>query len=186
MNEAGESAARDGGIFLRPLDPERDGEALHAIFGDEESCRYMTGPAFGTVAETIVALKTWSKGQEETSWAIAGAAEGPALGRIALIPRGRDIFEAACMIVPAARGNNLAARALGVVIDEAFETRGARRIFADVDPDNAASIRVFERLGFRREGLLRANWKTHIGERDSAIFGLLAADPRPWRRPDRR
>lgn len=168
-------------IRLRFLDPVRDGAALHEIFGDEESCTYMTGPAFKTVEETIAQMKEWTTGLEETSWAVCESVEGPTLGRVALIPRGREVWEAACMITPKARGKNLAARALAVVIDEAFETRGARRIFADVDPDNAASIRTFEMLGFEREGLLRGNWSTHIGERDSVIFGLLRSDPRPWR-----
>jgi RimJ/RimL family protein N-acetyltransferase len=168
--------------LLRPLDPDRDGEALHAIFGDEASCRYMTGPAFATVAETIDNLKKWTKGLEDSSWAVVDAPDGPALGRVALIPRGRDIWEAACMIAPAARGRHLAARALAIAIDEAFATRGARRIFADVDPDNIASIRTFEKLGFRHEGVLRANWETHIGVRDSVILGLLRNDPRRWRR----
>lgn len=181
MDRAGGSPQGPGAIGLRPLDPVRDGAALHAIFGDEESCRYMAGPACATVAETIRMLRKWTEGCEETSWAVVDAPGGPALGRVALIPRGRDIWEAACMIAPAARGRGLAARALSLVIDEAFETRGARRIFADVDPDNAASIRVFERLGFAREGLLRANWLTHIGARDSLILGLLKTDPRPWR-----
>jgi RimJ/RimL family protein N-acetyltransferase len=182
----------DCGLLLRPLDPDRDGEALHAIFGDEESCRYMTGPAHRTVAETIEQLNVWTKGLEETSWAIVeaeqlpspGSGRGeypPALGRIALIPRGRDVWEAACMVVPCARGRNLAGRALAAAIDYIFEKNGARRIFADVDPDNVASLRVFERLGFRREGLLRGNWETHIGVRDSVIYGLLRDDPRPRR-----
>jgi RimJ/RimL family protein N-acetyltransferase len=168
-------------FFLRPIDPQRDGPALHAIFGDAESCRYMTGPATEAVEETVAALEAWTRGCEETSWAIAETENGPALGRIALIPRGRDVWEAACMIVPQARGRNLAARALALAIDEAFAARGARRIFADVDPDNAASIRVFERLGFRREGVLRANWKTHIGVRDSLILALVDTDARPAR-----
>ena len=167
--------------FLRPLDPDRDGEALHAIFGDEESCRYMTGPAFKSVEETIAQMKQWTAGHEDLSWAVCESADGPALGRIALIPHERNIFEAACMISPAARGKNLAARALAIVIDEAFDRRGARRVFADVDPDNIPSRRVFEKLGFAREGLLRGNWETHIGVRDSVIFGLLNTDPRPWR-----
>jgi len=170
----------DPPVFLRPLDFDRDGEALHAIFGDEESCTYMTGPAFKTVAETVENLKKWTSGLENLSWAVCESADGPALGRIALIPRGRGIYEAACMISPAARGKNLSARALAIVIDEAFDKRGARRVFADVDPDNVPSLRVFERLGFQREGVLRGNWSTHIGERDSVIFGLLKDDPRPW------
>lgn len=168
-------------IFLRPLDPTRDGAALHAIFGDEASSTYMTGAAFKSVAETIENLKKWTTGVDEVSWAVCESADGPALGRISLFTRGRDVWEAACMIVPAARGKNLAARALVEAIDHVFDIKGARRIFADVDPDNIPSIRVFEKLGFQREGVLRGNWSTHIGERDSVIFGLLARDPRPWR-----
>ncbi len=168
-------------MFLRPLDPDRDGEALHAIFGDEESSVYMAGPAYKTVAETIDNLKNWTKGAEDTSWSVIDRDDGPSLGRISLFTKGRDIWEAACMIVPAARGRNLAAQALAQAIDFVFDVKGARRIFADVDPDNTPSIRTFEKLGFRHEGVLRGNWETHIGVRDSVILGLLRDDPRPWR-----
>ncbi len=167
--------------LLRPLDPDRDGEALHAIFGDEESCVYMTEPAYKSVAETIEKLKKWTKGVEDTSWAVCETADGPALGRISLFTSGRDVWEAACMIVPAAHGRSLAARALEQAIDFVFDVKGARRIFADADPENIPSIRTFEKLGFRHEGVLRGNWLTHIGERDSVILGLLKGDPRPWR-----
>jgi RimJ/RimL family protein N-acetyltransferase len=166
-------------LFLRLLDPARDGPALHAIFGDEASCRYLTGPAFASIDETVAALRTWSMGCEDTSWAVIDCDGGDALGRIALIPRGRDIWEAACMIAPAARGRNLAARALAIAIDQMFEEKGARRIFADIDPDNGACIRTFEALGFRYEGRLRGNWETHIGVRDSVIYALLRDEPRP-------
>lgn len=168
-------------IILRPLDPTRDGEALHAIFGDESSSTYMTGPAYKTAAETIENLKKWTAGVEDTSWAVVDTEDGPALGRVSLFTRGRDVWEAACMIVPSARGRNLAARALAPAIDYVFDTKGARRIFADIDPDNLPSIRTFEKLGFRHEGVLRGNWETHIGVRDSVILGLLRDDPRPWR-----
>jgi RimJ/RimL family protein N-acetyltransferase len=40
-------------------------------------------------------------------------------------------------------------------IDFAFEDLGLHRLEADTHPDNAASLRSLERLGFRREGLLR-------------------------------
>jgi RimJ/RimL family protein N-acetyltransferase len=168
-------------FVLRPLDPDRDGAALHAILGDEESCRYLARPAFTSVAETVAQLKAWAGPDDNTSWAVVESPDGPALGRVSLYTHGRDIWEAACMIVPAARGRHLAARALAEAIDTVFDTKGARRIFADCDPDNIASIRTFEKLGFRREGLLRGTWETHLGVRDSVILGLLRDDPRPWR-----
>lgn len=166
-------------VYLRKLDPARDGPALHAIFGDEASCRFMSEPAFATVEETIAALARWSEGAKATTWAVAETDDGEARGRVALIPRGREVWEAACMIVPAARGRNLACRALAQAIDHVFAMKGARRIFADIDPDNTPSIRTFEKLGFQVEGRLRANWKTHIGVADSIIMGLIDTDPRP-------
>ncbi len=154
---------------------------MHAIFGDEESCRFLTQPAFASVAETIAQLKQWGGPDDDASWVVVDNPDGPALGRVSLYTSGRDIWEAACMIVPAARGRNLAGRALAEAIDFVFDRKGARRIFADCDPDNIASIRTFEKLGFRREGLLRGTWETHLGVRDSVILGLLRDDPRVWR-----
>lgn len=169
-------------FFTRPIDPVADGPALHAIFGDEESCRYMTLPAMPTVEATIAMMTEWSGDGTGLNWVIADSPDGPALGRVAIYPHGRNnVWEAACMISPAARGRNLAARALGRALDHAFDQLAARRIMADVDPDNTASIRTFEKLGFTLEGRLRGEWDTHIGIRDSLIYGLLRDDPKPWR-----
>jgi RimJ/RimL family protein N-acetyltransferase len=166
---------------LRALHPERDGPALHAFWSDEESCRYLPDPAFASVEETIAKLQEWTKGFEDTSWAIAEQDSDVACGRVALFTQGRNVWEAACMVVPGARGCGLAAKALAIAIDDVFERKAARRVFADIDPDNVRSIRTFERLGFAYEGCLRGEWETHIGIRDSMIYGLLHDDPRPWK-----
>ncbi|MCA9572964.1 MAG: GNAT family N-acetyltransferase, partial [Myxococcales bacterium] len=65
-------------------------------------------------------------------------------------------------------------------LDDVFDRRGAVRVEADIDPENVASIRVFERLGFTSEAHLRGTWQTHIGLRDSLIFALLRDAARPW------
>lgn len=169
-------------FIVRPIDPEADGPALHAIFGDEESCRYLTRPASQSIAETIAMMREWMGQGDDINWVIADTPDGPALGRVSIYPRGKNnVWDAACMIAPAARGRNLAARALALALEEAFGTLGARRITADIDPDNHASIRVFEKLGFTLEARLRGEWEMHIGVRDSLIYGLLRDDERPWR-----
>lgn len=168
-------------FILRPIDPVADGPALHAIYGDEESCRYLTRPAASSVADTIAMMQGWMT-RDDINWVLADSPDGPALGRVSLYATSKErVWEAACMISPAARGRNLAARALAIAIDHVFDTLGIRRIMADVDPDNIPSVRVFEKLGFGYEGRLRGEWETHIGIRDSLIFGLLREDPRPWR-----
>jgi ribosomal-protein-alanine N-acetyltransferase len=65
--------------------------------------------------------------------------------------------------------------AVEILIEKLFG-EGQRRVFADVDPDNRASIKLLEMLGFQLEGRLRAEWETHIGIRDSLIYGLLAEE----------
>ena len=143
-------------FFTRRIDPVRDGPALHAIFGDEESCRYMTRPAMPNVEATIAMMTEWAGDEHDINWVIAETPDGPALGRVSIYSHGKNnVWEAACMIAPAARGKNLAARALARALDEAFTRLNARRIMADIDPDNDASIRVFEKLGFTLEGRLR-------------------------------
>lgn len=44
---------------------------------------------------------------------------------------------------------------------------------SDAPPLNSASLSLFLRAGFQREGLLRGNWKTHLGVRDSDILSKL-------------
>lgn len=162
--------------MLRPTDPDRDGPALHAIFGDEASCRYLPRPAFTTVAETIRQLRAWVGPENPHDYVVVEAPDGPAVGRVALIPRGEGVFEAAVMVCPQATGRGLATAALSELVAVGFR-EGARRIFADIDPDNAACLRTFEKVGFQREGRLRATWVTHIGVRDSVIMSRLATDP---------
>lgn len=167
--------------MLRLLDPDRDGPLLHAVFGDPACCRYMLDDATSSVEETVRLLIDWTKGTEDTSWAIVESDDGPALGRVTLIPRGPEVWEAGITLSPAAQGRGLAHGAMADALDHIFDDRGARRVFADIDPDNTPSIQLFERLGFQHEGRLRAAWKTHLGVRDSIMMGLIDADPRLWR-----
>ncbi|MEQ1832836.1 MAG: GNAT family protein, partial [Candidatus Eisenbacteria bacterium] len=68
--------------------------------------------------------------------------------------------------------------ALTAVVGDAFGPLGLRRLEADIDPRNMASVRALERLGFAREGLLRERWVVADEISDSVLMGLLA---REWR-----
>ena len=99
---------------LRPLDLARDALALHAIFGDEKSCRYLPEPAFESVEDTLAKLAEWTQGYEDTSWAIIDEPDGPALGRVAIYqPRDdKTGWEIAIMVVPGAQRRGLASGAV--------------------------------------------------------------------------
>ncbi len=56
--------------------------------------------------------------------------------------------------------NGIATGALAWAVDEAFHAHGMSKVFLRIDPDNVASIRVAEKNGFAREGLLRQDFRT--------------------------
>ncbi len=165
------------GLALRPLDPDRDAEALHAVFGDAASSEFMAFAAQNSVAET----RTWllrSEAPATPQWAIAKD-DGPALGRVTLLSRRTGVAEIGIQVAPSERGKGLARRAVCAVTAYALGSLGLVRVFADLDPDNAASARVFERAGFTREGRQTDAWITHLGVADSLIY----AATRGWRAP---
>src|SRR5690606_11884237 len=54
-------------FVVRPLNLAVDGPALHAIYGDEESCRYLTRPAMATVEETVAMIRQWEN-RDDINW----------------------------------------------------------------------------------------------------------------------
>jgi len=45
-----------------------------------------------------------------------------------------------------------------------------------MDPLNTRSVRLVERLGFKREGRLRERYLYKEGRRDELVYGLLRSD----------
>jgi aminoglycoside 6'-N-acetyltransferase len=84
---------------------------------------------------------------------------------------------------PATQGRGYATEAVGEVLRYLFEDRGKHRVSADCDSRNDASWRLLERLGFTREGTLRASFRDGDAWADEYLYGLLAEEWR-MRRPD--
>ncbi len=160
------------GLVLRPLEIA-DAEALHAAHGDPAAHQYWSGEAHASVAQTARFTQATLDVPGARAWAITEAG-GEALGRIALFSVREGVGELGIILRREAQGRGLAAKAVERVVSYAFTTLGLHRLAADIDPDNSASLNLFLRNGFQREGLLRANWKTHLGLRDSVILGKLS------------
>lgn len=159
------------GVVLRPL-ALSDAEALFAAHGDARTHHYWSSPAHHDVEETRAYIADTIAIEGACVWAITEAG-GEALGRIGLFPERDGVADIGIIMTPAATGRGLASKALKLVVDYGFTELDLHRIGADIDPDNNASISLFLRGGFQREGLLRANWKTHLGIRDSIIMSKL-------------
>lgn len=70
----------------------------------------------------------------------------------------------------------VATAAAALVVDHCFAEGGLHRLEATVRPENAASIRVLTKLGFRQEGLFRRYLDVAGGWRDHLCFALTTED----------
>jgi ribosomal-protein-alanine N-acetyltransferase len=74
--------------------------------------------------------------------------------------------------------------ALRMLAGHAFDTLRLHRIEAACIPGNTRSVRVLEKAGFTREGLLRSYLKINGGWQDHYLYALIADDRRDARARD--
>lgn len=74
-------------------------------------------------------------------------------------------------------GRGLMVDAVRLLVRHAFDTLRLHRIEAACIPDNTRSVRVLEKAGFRREGLLRSYLRINGEWHDHYIYALIADDP---------
>ena len=75
-------------------------------------------------------------------------------------------------------GRGLMLDALQALIPFAFQSLRLHRIEAACIPENGRSVRVLEKAGFRREGLLRSYLKINDIWQDHVLYALIAHDRR--------
>ena len=76
-----------------------------------------------------------------------------------------------------ARGRGVVTRALRLLSRYGFEELALQRLELITDPDNRASQGVAERVGYRREGVLRSHLDHPDGRRrNSVMFSFLPAE----------
>jgi len=81
-------------------------------------------------------------------------------------------------------GQGYMLEALELVALHAFDTMRLHRIEAACIPGNRRSVRVLEKAGFTREGLLRSYLKINGTWQDHYLYALIADDPRSGRARD--
>ena len=162
------------GVY-RPLVAE-DAAGLFVAHADPAVHHFWSCQAHASLEESATYTADTIAVPHSLHWALTQDG-GEAMGRLSLFRPRHGVGEIGVILRAAAHGKGLTSECLRFVCNFGFETLGLMRICADVDPDNVASLRLFERNGFQREGVLRNNWTTHIGVRDSIILARLPRDP---------
>jgi len=171
-------------IRLRTIN-KSDLDQVFAIFSDPKVMRYWSTPPLESVDDVRALMKEIKTGNEEGSmlkWGVALRSTDAVIGTVTLfhleLTQGRA--EVGYAQAQAYWGHGYIHEALQALLTYAFEEMNLRRIEADVDPRNAASIKTLERLGFLREGFLRERWHVSGEIQDALFYGLLE---RQWIRP---
>ena len=148
-----------------------DAVALHEAYRDVALMRWSSAP-HATVADTVAYLTPDGQHPHWRGWAMTIAGSDDAIGTLAATERRRGVAEIGYLLVRTHWGQGYAREGVTRLLDLLFGDEGYAGVYADTDPDNAGSIALLERLGFRREGVLAGEWETHIGLRDSVIYAL--------------
>lgn len=168
-------------LTLRLRTPD-DAEALFATMSDPVSMTWWSRAPFANLDELRADFALEKAGSWRT-WAIAERGGDRAIGFVSAGQKRPGVSEVGYLLAREAQGRGIGREAVSAVLKQLF-TEGQRRIFADTDPDNRGSIALLKALGFRQEGHLRAEWQTHIGIRDTLLFGLLAEEWPAAQRPE--
>jgi RimJ/RimL family protein N-acetyltransferase len=161
-----------------------DADGLFVVFSDPEAMRYWSTTPVADIAqirERIRLVRDWFTAREGMQWAIALHDDDRCVGTATLfnISLGNKRAEFGCSLAKMLWGQGIAREAVGLMLRFGFDHLGLERIEADIDPRNGNSIRLVERMGFQREGLLRARWRVGGEVQDAAYYGLLREDFRP-------
>ncbi len=97
----------------------------------------------------------------------------------ALHPASRQL-EVSYTFVPSERGKGYGTEALAILVDFIFLTKEAVRIQAQTDPRNVPSHRILEKVGFKKEGVLRQTFFIWGEWTDSWVYSILREE---WKGP---
>lgn len=157
-------------LTLRTARPD-DLEGMHAVLSDPRATLWWSTPPHETLEQTAAWLDAMiANGADHPDFVVER--DGRVIGKAGFF----RLPDVGYILHPDVWGQGLAAEAVGAAIDHVFATRDIEILTADVDPENAASIRLLERLGFVRTGFAERTWNVGGVWKDSFFYALSRAD----------
>ena len=166
-------------VSLRPLRPDELETVWQARLSDD-TAPWMSSPQAYERLKTRVA----NSGSFVDGWLDLGIeAEGRLVGEIDArqpprsMPQG--VFELGISLFDTAdRGRGLGTDAIRLLTRHLFREEEAARVQASTWVENHAMRRVFQKLGFTEEGILRSYMPSERGRDDYVLYAITEADAR--------
>ena len=169
-------------MILRPFAPG-DLDALVAIHGDERVVRYLPwgvrdrAELAGVLEEKTRRTRVEREG-DGLNLAGVDAQTGALVADLSLMWRSAEHQqgEVGYILHPAHEGRGYATEGARAMLALGFDGLALHRIYGRIDARNAASARVLERLGMRREAHLVENEHLKGEWTDEVVYALLARE----------
>lgn len=164
-------------LNLRPLEAE-DAAAIHLMMSDAEVMAFWDSEVIDDPALTLDVVERQldeAARDEARYWTMQLAADGGFLGLCDLseIDRRHSRADVGFMVARRYWGGGYTFEAMHAVIGHAAQGLRLKRLQARTHLGNVRSMRLLDRLGFKREGLLRGYIERDGERRDCVLFGLL-------------
>jgi aminoglycoside 6'-N-acetyltransferase len=170
-------------VRLELLRPD-DFDALYAIQSDPEVCEYLlyeprSAERVHEVLERDAVATRLADVDDFVQPAIRDAS-GRLIGTMYFKLASTDdrAAEIGWLLDPRFQGRGYAREAAALVLDLAFGELGLHRVFAELDPRNAASVALCVRLGMRHEAHFREHMWFKGDWADTGIYAILEQE---WR-----
>jgi len=167
-------------LIIRLAEP-KDAEAIFAYRSDFIENRYQ-----GWFPESVEEVRNYICTMPKTidvsdvcfQFAIIHADENRLIGDMGIIFTNHDGMQAeiGCTLYKTYQKNGYATEALGAMVDYLFIILKKHRIIASVDPRNTSSIRLIERLGFRKEAHFKESYYLRGEWVDDIIYAMLQTE----------
>lgn len=106
-------------------------------------------------------------------------ADGVPVGTIGLLEIDRENSKAEYYIAMGEtkyKGKGVAKEASRLILEYGFKTLKLNRIYLFTEVENIAAQKLFEQVGFEREGIIRQDIVSHGKHVDRIVYGLLRKD----------
>jgi RimJ/RimL family protein N-acetyltransferase len=165
---------------LRPLDPDRDVEDLYWVgnegAGAEMLWTYMAYGPFESAEAMHAWLKTCAATDDPLFLTVVERDSGRRVGMcsfMSIVPEMQRIEIGHIWYAPPLQGSGISVEVAWMLLSEAFERLGYRRVEWKCNALNERSRRAALKLGFTFEGVFRQHMIVKGRNRDSAWFSML-------------
>jgi RimJ/RimL family protein N-acetyltransferase len=163
-------------VSLRELRDDDQGP-LHAVYGNEQVCRYMsfTPRTPEQCAAIIASAKTAAATDPRKVYmlAVADPVTGELIGACRLGIEDWQAAQAGLALRPDQWGQGCGTEVLRLLFRLAFTQLGLHRVWAARSPGNEASRRLLLAAGMREDGTIRSHVLRHGVWKDSATASII-------------